>query len=272
MISNPNNPTIRQIRKLRKRRERERRRQIIVEGHRALAVAVSAKAGVSAVLHTPAAGSKRADLLREARARGATVHEVSPDVMASLTSVETAPDVLGVASMPGSTLDEAVGRFGFGAVLAGVRDPATAGSILSSCAAAGGHVAIATAGTTDLFAPKPVRSAAGAHFLLAIAPDVEADACASALRAASVRVVALDTGGVHPAEADLDGRVALVFSDDGTMPRALADAAEQRVTAMRGDPGIRPSVGAEAAVVLFEAGRRRGRTDRVRPNVRQGDG
>ncbi len=264
MISNPNNPTIRQIRKLRKRRERESRRQIIVEGHRALAVAVSSKADVSVVVHTPAAALKRDDLLRDARARGAAVHEVAPEVMASLTSVETAPDVLGVASMPGCTLSEAVARFGFGAVLGAVRDPATAGSILSSCAAAGGHVAIATTGTTDLFAPKPVRTAAGAHFLLAIAPDVDPGACAEALRQASVRIVGVEAGGRHPAEADLGGRVAFVLSDDGGMADQLAAAADQRVTAIHGDAGIRPSVGAEAAVVLFEAARRRGRTDAVR--------
>jgi TrmH family RNA methyltransferase len=268
VISNPNNPTIRQIRKLRKRRDRERRRQIIVEGHRALAVALRSPSDVSAILHTPAAATKRSDLLKEARARGAALHEVSPEVMASVTSVETAPDVLGIASMPGCTLAEAVGRFGLGTVLAGVRDPATAGSILSSCAAMGGRVAISTTGTTDLFAPKPVRSASGAHFLLAIVPEVDASDCVTALREAGVRLVALDPDGRALGEADLDGRVAVVVSDDGAIPEALAEAAEQRVTAVPGDAGIRPSVGAEAAVVLFEAARRRGRTT----GVRRGDG
>jgi RNA methyltransferase, TrmH family len=258
VISNPNNPTIRQIRKLRKRRERDRRRQLIVEGHRALAVALRARAGVSRVLHTPAAAAKRGDLLRDARERGAALLEVSPDVMSSLTSVDTAPDVLAVASMPGCTLDEAIAKLGFGTVLAGVRDPATAGSILSSCAAAGGSVAIATTGTTDLFAPKSVRSASGAHFLLAIAPDADPEACAEGLRRAGVRIVAVDPDGGDAAEADLDGRVAVVVSEDGALPKPLADAAERRVGAGRGEAGIRPSLGAEAAVVLFSAARRRG--------------
>jgi TrmH family RNA methyltransferase len=261
VISNPNNATIRQVRKLRKRRERDRRRQILVEGHRALAVALRSNTEVPIVLHTAAASSKRADLLGEARARGASLHEVSPDVMASLTSVETPPDVLGVAAMPACTLADAVARFGFGSVLAGVRDPATAGSILSSTAAAGGRVAISTTGTTDLFAPKPVRSAAGAHFLIAIAPDADPSECAAALGSRGVRIVALEAGGRHPADADLDGRVAVVLSDDGAMPEALDNAVQQRVTAMQRDAGIRPSVGAEAAVVLFEAARRRGRMD-----------
>ena len=258
MISNPNNPTIRQIRKLRKRRERDKRRQVIVEGHRSLSVALHAKADVSKVLHTPSATTKRSELLQDARERGASIHEVSPAVMASLTSVETAPDVLGVATMPGCTLEQAVSRLSLGAVLAGVRDPATAGSILSSCAAAGGEVAIATAGTTDLFAPKPVRSASGAHFLLSIAPGVDPEACAEALRSAGVRMVALEAEGGDLGDADLEGKIAIVVGEEGAMPKALSDAADARVAAGSGPTGIRPSVGAEAAVVLFEAARRRG--------------
>lgn len=268
MISNPNNPTIRQIRKLRKRRERERRRQMIVEGHRALAVALRSKTDVTRVLHTRSATTKRGDLLRDARARGATVLEVSPAVMSSLTSVETAPDVLGITSMPACSLEEAVAAFGLGAVLAGVRDPATAGSILSSCAAAGGAVAIATAGTTDLFAPKPVRSAAGAHFVLAIAPDVSPEDCAAALRSAGVRVVAVDPEGPAPEAAALDVPLAVLVSGEGTVPPEMTDAVTERAGAGAAGSPIRPSVAAEAAVVLFSAARRR----RAGPTLPRGDG
>jgi len=257
VISNPNNPTIRQIRKLRKRRERERRGQLIVEGHRALSVAIRSKADVSRVLHTPPAAVKRGELLRAARDRGASIHEVSQAVMASLTSVETAPDILGVASMPGCTLEQAVSQLRFGAVLAGVRDPATAGSILSSCAAAGGGVAIATKGTTDLFAPKPVRSASGAHFLLAIASNVDPETCSGALRDAGVRMIALEADGSAVEDADLDGRIAVIVAEEGALHKALAEAADQRVAVGSGEAGIRPSVASEAAVVLFEAARRR---------------
>lgn len=257
MISNPNNPTIRQIRKLRKRRERDRAREMLVEGHRALTVAVKSKTRVSRVLHTKDAATRRAGLLREAKAAGATVLEVSTAVMASLTSVETAPDVLGVADIPAVTADEALARFGLGAVLAGVRDPATAGSILASCAAAGGTVAIATKGTTDLFAPKPVRSAAGAHFALAIAPDVDPEACAAALRAAGVRRAVLESSGDALSEATLVEPLAVVIGEDGAVPDPLLKAATALVAV--GEPGahVRPSVAAQAAVVLFEAARRR---------------
>jgi RNA methyltransferase, TrmH family len=258
VISNLNNPTVRQVRRLRKRRERERRRTVLVEGNRALAVALSSSRTVRQVLHTKNASAARASLLREARAAGATVLEVTTAVMESLTSVATAPDILSIVDAAPTSLDEAAARFGLGTVLAGVHDPATAGSILACCAAAGGSVAVATRGTTDLFAPKSVRSAAGAHFRLAIAGGISAEECARALRTAGVRLVALRPGGDPPERADLTEPLAVLVGEDGAIPPELADAADATVSVGDGRSGIAAPVAAQAAVVLFEAARRRG--------------
>lgn len=257
MISNPNNPTVRQVRRLRKRRERERRKTVLVEGTRALQVALGSARSVRQVLHTKTAASSRDSLLRQAKAAGATVLEVSPAVMASLTSVQTAPDVLAIVDAGPVELDDAASRFGLGAILAGVHDPATAGSILASCAAAGGTVAVATRGTTDLFAPKPVRSAAGAHFRLAIAAGVSPAECVRALREAGVRVIALRPGGDPPERSDLTEPLALLVGEDAAFPAELADAADATVSVGDERSDVAAPVAAQAAVVLFEAARRR---------------
>jgi TrmH family RNA methyltransferase len=179
--------------------------------------------------------------------------------MSAVTSVETAPDVVGVAAMPISSLTEAVSKLGLGTVLAGIHDPATAGSILSSCAAAGGSVAIATTGTTDLFAAKPLRSGAGAHFVLSIVPDVSPEQCVDALKSAGARVVAVDVDGIPPERADLsDGPLAVVVSEDAPLPDPLAHALDALVGTGAQPSDIRPSPAAEAAVVLFATARRRG--------------
>jgi TrmH family RNA methyltransferase len=262
VISNLNNPTVRQVRRLRKRRERERRRTVLVEGNRALAVALGSARIVRQVLHTKTAAAARGSLLREAKAAGATVLEVTPAVMASLTSVATAPDVLSIVDAAPTPLGDATARFGLGTVLAGVHDPATAGSILASCAAAGGSVAVATRGTTDLFAPKSVRSGAGAHFRLAIAAGVSPKDCALALREAGVRLVVLRPGGVPLERANLTEPLAVLVGEDGMIPSELADAADATVSVGDGRSGIAAPVAAQAAVVLFEAARRRGAPSR----------
>jgi len=257
VISNPNNPQIRAVRKLRKRRERDRRRVMLVEGHRALSVAMRTGCPVLELVHTPDGAVKRPEMLREAKASGAKVLEVSPEVMASVTSVGSTPDVLGIVPIREATLDEATRSFGLGTVLAGVHDPATAGSILASCAAAGGSVVIATTGTTDLFAPKPVRSAAGAHFLLRVVSGVDPAACAESLKTAGVRLVGVGPDGEDLATSSWAEPVAVLIADDGDLPAALAGQTHGRVRV--GDPAaeIRPPLAAEAAVVLFEAVHRR---------------
>ena len=255
MISNPNNPQIRAVRKLRKRRERERRRAMLVEGHRGVGVAMRTGTPVLELVHTTDAATKRPDMLREVRDSGAKMLEVSPAVMASLTAVGSSPDLLAIVPLRESSLEEATGAFGLGAVLAGVHDPATAGSILASCAAAGGAVVIATTGTTDLFSPKVVRSAAGAHFLLRVVSGVDPAACAESLQAAGVRLVTVAAEGEDLSSSRWTEPVAVVLGEDGGLPDAAADPARVRIA----DPGtgIRPPLAAEAAVVLFEAAHRR---------------
>jgi hypothetical protein len=71
-------------------------------------------------------------------------------------------------------------------------------------------------------------------------------------------MVALEAGGRGLDDADLDGKLAVLVGEDGALPKALVNVADERVAAGSGPAGIRPSMAAEAAVVLFEAARRRG--------------
>ncbi|MCI0344333.1 MAG: hypothetical protein L0221_02665, partial [Chloroflexi bacterium] len=156
-----------------------------------------------------------------------------------------------------TSLAEAAGAFGLGAVLAGVHDPAAAGSILASCVAAGGSAAIATTGTTDLFAPKPVRSAGGAHFLMHVVAGIDPAECAESLRSAGVRLVTLDPDGEDLGSSTLSEPLAVLVGEEGSVPEPLAATAQGRVRIGVAGVGLRPPLAAEAAVVLFEAGRRR---------------
>ncbi len=228
---------------------------MLVEGHRGVDVAMRTGTPVLELVHTTDAAAKRPDMLREVRDSGAKMLEVSAAVMASLTAVGSSPDVLAIVPLREASLEEATGAFGLGAVLAGVHDPAAAGSILASCAAAGGSVVIATTGTTDLFAPKVVRSAGGAHFLLRIVSGVEPAACAESLTTAGVRLVTVAPDGEDLPTSRWAEPVAVVVGEDGALPGAGPDPTRVRIS----DPEtkIRPPLAAEAAVVLFEAAHRR---------------
>lgn len=242
MISSPNNATIRRVRRLRKRRERSKRRAFIVEGHRALRVALSSGAHVEFVFHAPGADTRHRQLLVDAHDAGARVHETEPRVLARLSSAANTPDVLAVAAMP-APVESGPGPV---LVLAGVKDPADVGSLLASAAAFGVRRAVAVRGTADLYASTPVRVAAGAHFVIGLA---EAPTLKDALHPVEGRIFALTDEGRPPWAVDLTGPVTLVVGDvaEGAEPLAVPAS----------ESGATPPLAIRGAIAMFEAQRQR---------------
>jgi TrmH family RNA methyltransferase len=136
-------------------------------------------------------------------------------------------------------------------VLDGVQDAGNVGSILRSAAAAGiGHVFCAP-GTAYAWSSKVLRSAMGAHFLLQIHEDVEAQPLIGRL---AVPVAITDSHGAQAIyDCDLSGPLAWVFGNEGAgVSNAWRAAVTHRVTIPQ--PGGMESlnVAAAAAVCLFE--------------------
>jgi TrmH family RNA methyltransferase len=228
---------------------RERRALYLVEGHRSVAAGIRAGARIEEIMVTPSGVRLRAGLLHDARAAGAKVREVSPDVMAYLTSSTTAPDLLGIAPMVRSELRNA----GSPAVLlAEVRDPANAGGVLAAAAATGIATAVASGGTVELHSPKVVRAAQGAHFVMRIVPRADTKETIERYRSSGARVVAVAREGIAPWQADLRGQVLFVVEGEGDDARAAA-LADERVAPPPGP--VETSVAARAAAVLYERAR-----------------
>ncbi len=219
-----------------------KRRAFIVEGHRALRVALSSGAPVEMVFHSAAALARHRQLLVDATDAGARVHEASERVLAGLTSAANAPDVLAVAPMP-PPVEDGPGPV---LVLSGVKDPAEVGSMLASAAASGVRRAVIVRGTADAYASTPVRVAAGAHFVLGLA---EAATLHDALFP-DARVVALADDGPAPWNVDLRGDVTLVVGD-------APEGADRVAVPSSDEGGAQPPMAIRAATVMFEARRQR---------------
>jgi TrmH family RNA methyltransferase len=130
------------------------------------------------------------------------------------------------------------------AVLAHVRDPGNAGTVLRAADAAGADAVVLTDASVDVHNPKCVRSTAGSLFHLPVVTGVPLAEAVGALRAAGLTVYAADGAG----DVDLDdlldraqdarraggpatglaGPVAWVFGNEAwglpAADRALADA------------------------------------------------
>jgi TrmH family RNA methyltransferase len=104
------------------------------------------------------------------------------------------------------------------AVLAHVRDPGNAGTVLRAADAAGAGGVVLTDASVDVFNPKCVRASAGSLFHLPVATGVPLDPTVEALRAAGLVVLAADVAGT----VDLDDLQDLAARGEGPLAGPVA--------------------------------------------------
>lgn len=252
-ITSVHNERIKHVRSLVRRRVRQQEGRFVVEGTRLVDEVVRAGIKPALVLYTEAwaATPDAQRLLPVLVLSEGGAWLVSDAVLASCADTQTPQGVLAV--VPFVQLKP---RPGLVLIIDGLRDPGNLGTILRSAEAAGIGQVILTPGTVDLYNPKVVRGAMGAHFRL---PVTSLDWPAIATRTSS-RAVWL---------ADAAGEVAY-DAVDWTLPSALivggeaAGATEEATGLASGGVRIPMVEGTEslnaamaATVILFEAARQR---------------
>src|ERR1700722_3480038 len=143
-------PRVKAARQLAKRALRQQARQFLAEGPQAVGEALAAGGVVTQLFVTAAAQARYADLIRLAAGQGADVHAVSGEVMTELAQTVTPQGVLAVCRFVDVRLDQLTGesesagvpagrpaRLALAVVLANVRDPGNAGTVLRPADAAG---------------------------------------------------------------------------------------------------------------------------------------
>lgn len=168
-------------------------RRFLVEGPQGVREALGEPHALHELFITDDGARRHPDLVRLAGPAGVTVHRVTPTVLATLTGTVTPQGVLGVAAfrdVPPSTL--LADRPRLLAILASVRDPGNAGTVLRTSDAAGATGVIFTDGSVDPYNSKCVRASAGSIFHLPLSVGRPAAAAIDAARAAGVRILAAD--------------------------------------------------------------------------------
>jgi RNA methyltransferase, TrmH family len=133
------------------------------------------------------------ELAEQAAGQGAVVRAVSGEVMTDLAQTVTPQGLLAVCRF----VDVPLGRLIAAAprlvvLLAGVRDPGNAGTVLRTADAAGAGGVIFTDGSVDPYNGKCVRASAGSLFHLPVVIGVALGAAAAELRGAGLQVLAAD--------------------------------------------------------------------------------
>ncbi len=146
-----------------------------------------------------------------------------------MADAQTPQGLLAVCRIPVADLDEvlAAGPRVVG-VLAHVRDPGNAGTVIRAADAAGADAVIVSEGSVDAYAPKVVRSTAGSLFHLPVISGMPVATVVERMRAAGLTVLAADGAGEHTVdEVDLERPHAWLFGNEAwgltEEDRALAD-------------------------------------------------
>jgi TrmH family RNA methyltransferase len=205
---------VRSVRSLSGRSARLRARRFVVEGPQAVREAVAA--GAVRDLYTTLDAADRHHVIvaaAAAAASGATVRRVTPEVLAAMADTVTPQGLLAVCEPVAVPLEQVIAAGPLlVAVLAQVRDPGNAGTVIRAADAAGAEAVIVTDSSVDVHNPKCVRATAGSLFHLPIVTGVPLADVVGALRAAALTVYAADGAG----ELDLDALADAAASGDPT--------------------------------------------------------
>jgi len=186
-------PRVKAARQLGKRALRLRARSFLAEGPQAVGEALARDGVVTELFLTAAARSRHGGLAARAGRQGAPVHVVSGEVMAELAQTVTPQGVLAVCrfvDVPLPALASAAPRLA--AVLANVRDPGNAGTVLRTADAAGAGGVVFSDASVDPYNSKCVRASAGSIFHLDVVLGGPVADTVGRLRAAGLRVLAAD--------------------------------------------------------------------------------
>jgi TrmH family RNA methyltransferase len=207
-------PRVKSARRLAKRTFRHRERRFLAEGPQAVREALELPGVLLELFTTAEAESRHADLVTAAERAGAPVLRVSGEVMAELAQTVTPQGLLAVCRFVDVGLPEALEpRPRLVTVLAHVRDPGNAGTVLRTADAAGSEAVVFTDASVDPYNGKCVRASAGSLFHVPVVAGPRFGTLIPALRETGLTVLAADGAG----ERTLDSAI-----DDGLLARPTA--------------------------------------------------
>jgi TrmH family RNA methyltransferase len=256
VITSTANDSVKYARSLQRKRSRYQEKAFIAEGLRTLEEAIKVGTEPTLMFCTP-------EVLEQPRARvlvlraeqvGAQVKVVSEQVMKVMAGTVTPSGLLAVLPMIGCSIPRPLSWV---LVIDRLRDPGNMGTVLRSALAAGVELVITTKGTVDVYSPKVVRAAVGAHFRLKLCLDQSWQAIEDILQ--GLRVLLADPRQGHPYwEVDWHPPTALWIGGEaaGASPQAEKMISGHVTVPMReGVESLNAAVA--ASVLLFEASRQR---------------
>jgi TrmH family RNA methyltransferase len=248
-------PRIVAARKLTRRSGRDAAGDFLAEGPQAVREALGHDPAPRELFVTAAAAGRHVDLVERAHAAGVPVSTVTERAAAALSETATPQGIVAVCPVLDVPLATALaGAPRLVALLADIRDPGNAGTVLRSADAAGADAVVLAGDSVDPYNGKTVRASAGSLFHLPIVRGAAlADALAAA-RAAGLTVLAADGAGERELTdlPELADPTAWLFGNEAWgLPARTGALADARVRIPISPRAESLNLAAAAAVCLF---------------------
>ncbi len=233
MLTNPRADRVRSVAALSRRSARERAGLFVAEGPQSVREAVRFRPEVIRDLYVTAeAGERHTEIVDAATAARIHVHECTPEVLAAMSDTDAPQGLLAVCRVLTSTLADVLARRPrLLVVLAHVRDPGNAGTVLRGADAAGADAVIVSEASVDVFSPKVVRSTAGSLFHVPVVTGLPVPQILAELAGAGITRLAADGAGTRLLpEVDLTRPHAWVMGNEAWgLPQPLREACDEVV-------------------------------------------
>jgi RNA methyltransferase, TrmH family len=234
LLIDPKANKVRGVAKLTKKDARSSTGLFLLEGPQGLKEALNRPKLIVELFATEDAVERYPDLFERAAAARIEVQLVSEPVLKALTDTTTPQGVVAVCEQLHSDLEDIIAaKPRLVALLANIRDPGNAGTVLRAADAAGADAVIFSTNSVDVYNPKVVRSTTGSVFHVPFAIDVPIEHAITALKAAGLQVFAANGGGVEiPALSDevLAKPTAWVFGNEAWgFEQSTLDLVDQEV-------------------------------------------
>lgn len=257
-LTSLHNPTIKNLVKLRQRRERDRQQLLLIDGARALALALRNAFPLLTIYVAEAALTAHAALLQHARDAALAQRVVSAAVFSKIGYGDHPDGILAVATQPNVALSslpqpETVPLY---LIAEGLEKPGNLGAILRSADAAGVTAVLVCDSRTDIWNPNVIRASQGAFCTVPIAATTAAESQRWLQQQGVQIIAATPTARIRYTEINFCGPSALVLgAEHAGLSRAWHQASQVGIP-MAGQVDSL-NVAQAASIILFEALRQR---------------
>jgi TrmH family RNA methyltransferase len=196
LLSDPKAKQVRGVAKLNKKDARSETGLFLLEGPQGLKEALNRPRLIVELYATEDAVARYSDLFERAQAARIELQLVTEQVLKVMTDTATPQGILAVCEQLHVSLEDVIAiKPQLIALLANIRDPGNAGTVLRAADAAGADAVIFSDNSVDVYNPKVVRSTTGSLFHLPVVIGASITETIASLQAAGLQAFAADGGG-----------------------------------------------------------------------------